>query len=151
MTVIAAGSGGCGSTSRAPLGGGWEIVTEISPIPEAGDHQSFLHRHSERVNVRVAAPRNYRFIPPDSVLWIGGDDDALWIASGDHQPLLLQGGSRSWEKMPEGDLLDLGALGQYRLTDLAARAAKQPLLTSGWKRPRYTYPNYPPSPTTLPN
>jgi hypothetical protein len=136
---------------RSRIGGGWEIVTEISPFPEAGDHHQFLHRHSERVNVRVDADvYSYRFIQPDTVLWIGMDNRGLWIATGDHQPLLLQAGLDGWQ-VPTGDPLDLGLLGEHRLADLAQLAATQPLLTSHWKRPQYTYPNYPSSPTTLPS
>src|SRR4051794_36089959 len=51
--VVAASLCGCGSRGSTAIGGGWEIVTETSGIPEAGGHHPFLHRHSETVNVRV--------------------------------------------------------------------------------------------------
>jgi hypothetical protein len=123
------------------------MVTETSGIPEAGGHHPFLHRHSETVNVRVDTDvYSYRFLPPDTVLWIGMDNRALWIATGDHEPLLLQGGLNGSEQVPAGDPIDLGPLGKHQLADLARLAAKQPLLTSAWKPPARVRS----SPTTLP-
>jgi hypothetical protein len=134
VLVIAAAFNGCVNRQRSPIGGSWEIVTETSGIPEAGGHHPFLHRNSERVKVRVDTDTyGYRFIPPDAMLWIGMDNGGLWIATGDHEPLLLQAGFNGMEPVPASDPLDLGLLGKHPVAELVQLAAKQPLLTSGWK------------------
>jgi hypothetical protein len=118
---------GCVNRHRSPIGGHWEIVTETSGIPEAGGHHPFLHRNSERVKVRVDTDTySYRFIPPDTVLWIGGDNGGLWIATGDHQPLLLQTGLGITDRVPSGDIIDPGPpWSKYSVADLVEIAAKQ--------------------------
>jgi hypothetical protein len=126
---------GCVNRQRTPIGGHWEIVTETSGIPEAGGHHPFLHRNSERVKVRVDTDTySYRFIPPDSVLWIGMDNGGLWIATGDHEPLLLKTGLGFTDRVPSGDPIDLGPPWSiYPVAHFVEIAAKKPLLTSSWK------------------
>ena len=132
VLVIAVAVSGCVNRQNSPIGGHWEIVTETSGIPEAGGHHPFLHRNSEKVKVRVDTDTyRYRFIPPDAMLCIGMDNGGLWIATGDHEPLLLQAGFNGMEPVPAGDTLDLGLLGKRPVSELVQLAAKQPLLTSG--------------------
>lgn len=140
---------GCGSSKTLSIGGHWEIDNVSSGIPEAGrSSENVLYRRSPKVNVRVdGIICNYRFIAPDTVLWISFRNHAMWIATGDHEPLLLQGMIDQWKDVPIGDELDLGALGKHRVADLAALAAKQPPLKSTWKPPQGETP----SPTTLPS
>jgi hypothetical protein len=134
--LMAIGSTGCVNKDRMAIGGHWELITERSSIPESGGHHPFLHRNSQRVNVRVDTDTySYRFIPPDTVLWIGMDNGGLWIATGDHEPLLLQAGFDGGDHVPVGDPIDLGSLGKYPVATLAKLAAKQPLLTTHWKPP----------------
>jgi hypothetical protein len=135
--ALAGACGGCGSRSVQPLGGGWERVGVVSGIPEAGDHQTLLCRHHGRLNVVVAyAPYTYRFIAPDTVMWGSFSNRGLWIATGDHEPLLVSAGMDGNKKVPQTDEIELGGgQGTRPVADLVAEAARQPVLTKHYRPP----------------
>jgi hypothetical protein len=125
--------GRCDSTSRKSIGGRWSIVTEHSPLPDSGGHHPYLHRRLGWRDLRVDDDTyDYRFVPPDAVLWIGLDNGGLWLATGDHQPVLLKRNLAPGERVPAGDTIDLDRRGTFPITALIDLASREPLLTRDW-------------------
>ncbi|HET7434050.1 MAG TPA: hypothetical protein VFN10_04970 [Thermoanaerobaculia bacterium] len=113
---------------------GWEVVTEISQIPEAGGYHPSLWRHSKHVHVQVDIDTySVERVDEQCVAWYGLDSRGFYIACGDRQPFLLQADPqmRTGVKVTGGQL----TLDSFSTPVATARAAalRQPALTDAWK------------------
>jgi len=124
----------CVSRETEKIAPGWFVVTERSPIPEAGGYHPLLWRKSTRVPVMVDTDTySVTNLRDDCVAWYGLDSRGLFVACGDHEPLLLQRDPKTQTGITvSGDQLSLGSF----VTSVRAAkelARRQATLTPAWR------------------
>lgn len=123
----------CISRESKNISRDWYVVTERSMIPEAGGYHPFLWRKSVRVRVMVDTDTySVTDLGEDCVAWYGLDSRGLFVACGDHEPLLLQRNPQMQTDIRvSGDTLRFD---QFETSVTAAKQAarKQKPLTSAW-------------------
>ena len=124
----------CVSRESTPVSANWSVVTERSMIPEAGGYHPFLWRESPRVHVLVDIDTySVKDLGDDCVTWYGLDSRGLFVACGDHEPLLLQRNPETHGGIKiSGDTLQLGGF-QTSVRAAKEAARKRDPLTSQWQ------------------
>jgi hypothetical protein len=118
----------------------WQIMVERSSIPEAGGYHPYLWRNSEHVHVIVDRDTyEYKVVGDDCVVWLGLDSDGLYIACGDHQPLLMTPAGRfgyAGDLTVAGDTVsiyeDKELYFEGSLREWKHRAEQQPPIKNSW-------------------